>query len=332
MTIFVSVVTIWALFGDDIRVLVTNVNGDPTFFIITIFCFVIFSIEILLSCYAKEDYLWTFFFWLDLVSTVTLLLDVGWVSDPIFNSSSDTEDPTAAASSKTNSSAQVAKAAKASKIGTRAARIIRIIRLIRLIRIVKLYKAAEKERQKREEEEKKRRKTLKARMIAQRLAEANAQLSQGLAIQSKPMSGNAVGGGLVSLAQGSGNVEGAAEDGSKDGIPKPRKQSGGSDLLDKHTGKGSVMPLSANSGAASKLNDSGSELGAMSEKRTEEQLEEDQNEIQESNVGKELIGNITKIVIILILLIMFSVTLFSGETFSSDSYDSQLSAALQLQR
>ena len=125
---FFSVVTIWALFGDDIRLLVGDSQSDTTFYILTLVCFSFFSLEIVLSCYAKNDYINSFYFYLDAISTFTLLLDVGWISDAIFGSASS--------------------GATAAKVGTRATRLIRILRLIRLIRIVKLYKAAQVHREK----------------------------------------------------------------------------------------------------------------------------------------------------------------------------------------
>lgn len=132
-----SLITLFALFGDDIRVIATSKNSDAGFYIVTIICMTIFMLEILLSCYSKKDYLFNFFFWLDFVSTITMLLDIGWFSDMLFPTNSDSTATSANA-------AQLAKAAAASRIGTRAARVIRIIRLIRLIRVVKLYKASQK--------------------------------------------------------------------------------------------------------------------------------------------------------------------------------------------
>ncbi len=86
--------------------------------------------------YAKNGYTNSFYFWLDLISTLTLLLDVGWISDAIFGTGSSTNSAL--------SGATIARAARASKIGSKAGRIVRILRLIRLIRIVKFYKATEK--------------------------------------------------------------------------------------------------------------------------------------------------------------------------------------------
>ena len=124
--------------ADDFRVSVFGKWADTYFYIGTIFCFIIFTIELLLSCYAKKDYLFSFFFYLDFVSTLSLLFDIGWITDLIFNTESD--DGT-----NSQNAAQLAKAAQASRIGTRAARVIRIVRLIRLIRIIKLYKAIQQQ-------------------------------------------------------------------------------------------------------------------------------------------------------------------------------------------
>lgn len=81
-----GILTVYALFGDDIRVLVINNKyEDPYFWGVTLFCFILFLVEIILSSIAKDDYICGFFFWLDFVSTVSLIFDIGWVSDLIFS-------------------------------------------------------------------------------------------------------------------------------------------------------------------------------------------------------------------------------------------------------
>lgn len=128
-------ITIYALFADDFRQLVSDINGDNVFYILILICFGIFFIEIVVSSIALPDYFLGFYFWLDVISTLSLLLDVGWINEAIFETGSSTNAVL--------SGATIARAARTSKIGSRAARIVRIIRLIRLIRIVKLYKAKE---------------------------------------------------------------------------------------------------------------------------------------------------------------------------------------------
>lgn len=127
-------VTIWALFSDDIRQAAVTAQEDNVFYVLIMICFGVFVLEVILSSIAVNDYFLGFYFWLDIISTLTILLDVGWIQSALFGSGSG---------SSLLSGVQLAWAARASKIGSRAARIVRIIRLIRLIRVVKLYKAKE---------------------------------------------------------------------------------------------------------------------------------------------------------------------------------------------
>lgn len=88
-----------------------------------------FGIEIFLASIAKEDYFLTFFFWLDVVSTISMIPDIGWIWDLMIGQGS---------SSNASNAASLAKTSRAGRV----TRVIRVIRLIRLIRIVKLYKQA----------------------------------------------------------------------------------------------------------------------------------------------------------------------------------------------
>ena len=73
--------TIFALFGDDFRILIFTKKLDDLFNILIILTMIFFSIEIIISIYALDDYFNSFFFWLDIISTITLILDLSWVSE-----------------------------------------------------------------------------------------------------------------------------------------------------------------------------------------------------------------------------------------------------------
>ena len=94
-------------------------------------CFGFFGIEIILSSFAKDDYFLGFFFYLDLISTGSIIFDIQWITETLFSSGG---------AQSAQNAATLARASRASRIGTRAGRIIRIVRLIRL---VKLYKHAQ---------------------------------------------------------------------------------------------------------------------------------------------------------------------------------------------
>jgi hypothetical protein len=132
-TIFISIVTLYALFGDDIRMAFFTKSQDNIFFSLATFSMFVFLCELLVFTFLKPSYRWTFYFWLDLLATVSLIPDIGWLWDVIIGI-----DPTTSNGRTKN----LQNAAKASRIGTRTSRVVRIIRLIRLIRMVKLYKNA----------------------------------------------------------------------------------------------------------------------------------------------------------------------------------------------
>lgn len=126
VTIIMTLITVYSLYFDDIRILFFPPSKDSVFFNITFFCMLCFLFEIILASFAQENYLFSFFFYLDIVSTVSMIPDVGWLWEAIIGDSSGNS----------TSATDLAKTSRASKV----TRVIRIIRLIRLIRIVKLYK------------------------------------------------------------------------------------------------------------------------------------------------------------------------------------------------
>ena len=126
--LFMAVVTIYTLFFDDLRVIFLPKSADDFFFGITSIAFVLFLSEIILSCYCKKEYFNSFFFWLDLMSTFSMIADIGWIMEPINK----------VLGSGYSDASSLAKTSRAARV----TRIVRLVRLIRLVRIVKLYKQA----------------------------------------------------------------------------------------------------------------------------------------------------------------------------------------------
>mmetsp|Transcript_363 Transcript_363/g.671 ORF Transcript_363/g.671 Transcript_363/m.671 type:complete len:209 (+) Transcript_363:810-1436(+) len=131
---FMTIITIYALMGDDLRLLLFPKSTDNTFTGLTSLSLVMFLFELILSSLAKQDYFNSFFFWLDLFSTISLVTDIQPAMDLIFGSNDEASEQSDAVS--------LARASRGARIGTKAGRMTRVIRLIRLIRIVKLYKSA----------------------------------------------------------------------------------------------------------------------------------------------------------------------------------------------
>ena len=130
-----TIVTIYSLFGDDIRSLCFTSEADSIFYILTAIAFAFFVIELIVSSIVKEDYWLGFYFWLDLISTLSLLTDIGWIMNSLMGTN-------VGSASSAQQATKLARAGRGARIGTKAGRIARVIRLIRLIRIVKLYKTA----------------------------------------------------------------------------------------------------------------------------------------------------------------------------------------------
>ena len=133
-----AVVTIYTLFFDDIRILALPKKWDDFFYLLTAISLLLFTVEIIIACYAKKGYFNSFFFWLDVLSTVSMIFDIGWIMDNI----------TFIYGGGADSATSIAKTSRAARV----TRIVRLVRLIRLVRIVKLYKQAKIAAEKREEQ------------------------------------------------------------------------------------------------------------------------------------------------------------------------------------
>ena len=85
MTIFMAIVTLFALFGDDMRLWFTDKWADPIFFSLLIFSIICFTVEILVNSCVVDDppYKYHFFFWLDIIATISIVPDCEWLVTPI---------------------------------------------------------------------------------------------------------------------------------------------------------------------------------------------------------------------------------------------------------
>lgn len=121
---FTTLLTLWVLVCDDVRLLVTEKPADLFFNIALGVCIIVFFVEMWATVLARQDYFLGFFFWLDFGSVFTLVLDLPLVQDYVKESFDGLNR---------------ASAGRTARLGSRAARMVRILRLVR---IVKLYKVA----------------------------------------------------------------------------------------------------------------------------------------------------------------------------------------------
>ena len=76
---FMTALTVYALFFDDIRIIAFPKQSDDIFYGITLIGIILFTIEVFLGAYAQPSYVGTFFFYLDIISTITMIPDCGWI-------------------------------------------------------------------------------------------------------------------------------------------------------------------------------------------------------------------------------------------------------------
>ena len=145
--IVMSIFTIYCLFMSDIQAACIRIEFDFTSNVIQCILLAIFAIEWVLNIIAKKDYIWSFFFWLDLISTISLIQDIDWIMNPLLGYSSNRANAN-------RSSVQAAKAVSKVSNASRATRVLRVIRIVRLIRMVKLYKSIYIAKQNQENKEK----------------------------------------------------------------------------------------------------------------------------------------------------------------------------------
>mmetsp|Transcript_9047 Transcript_9047/g.15297 ORF Transcript_9047/g.15297 Transcript_9047/m.15297 type:complete len:853 (-) Transcript_9047:247-2805(-) len=138
------ILTFFVLFADDIRLLSAPKSVDPGFQVVNSICLFFFIFELVLTTWAKtripswspfvmRGYMFSFFFFLDLIAILSMLPDINWIAKGLgINGISESV-------SSTNSNF------------SKAGRVVRTVRLARLVRIYKIQ--AERARVKRIEDE-----------------------------------------------------------------------------------------------------------------------------------------------------------------------------------
>lgn len=129
--------TIFALFAEDFRIAFSSKSADEAFSTIICIIFVVYTIEIIINTLSEDNYPLSFYFWLDIISTISLFLDMRFIMDDIWNYNENDFDAMSR-----EEVAAVAKENYGQLQGSQTYRVYRILRLLRLVRISRLWKAA----------------------------------------------------------------------------------------------------------------------------------------------------------------------------------------------
>jgi Ion transport protein len=114
VTVFFALITIWVLIADDLRLACMPPAADTPMATIAMICMCAFVLEIVMYSLGSRRYLFSFFFWLDVLATASMILDIPAVEYAILGQDGDSESLR---------SATLARATRMSRIGTKAGRI-----------------------------------------------------------------------------------------------------------------------------------------------------------------------------------------------------------------
>lgn len=81
VTIVMALVTLFALVGAEAKQGLFSLDADLYFNIALTFSLVLFSLEILVNSCVVDDFKYSFFFWLDIVATLSLIPDIEFIND-----------------------------------------------------------------------------------------------------------------------------------------------------------------------------------------------------------------------------------------------------------
>ena len=83
--IFITLLTVCSLFMEDIRVIFIDKSSDSIIDGLNIAFIIIFMVEIILS-FSIPGYAWSFFFFLDVLSTLSITLDISLLTNLMYSS------------------------------------------------------------------------------------------------------------------------------------------------------------------------------------------------------------------------------------------------------
>jgi len=76
-----TIITIFALFGDDMRLWLTAKDADIVFFVGFVISFILFAVELFVNSCVLPEFKYSFFFWLDFIAALSLVPDIPWLLD-----------------------------------------------------------------------------------------------------------------------------------------------------------------------------------------------------------------------------------------------------------
>jgi cAMP-specific phosphodiesterase 4 len=127
--IFMGVILLLSLFLADSWVLGNAPDADnAALYSILIAIFVIFSVELLVMSLTEKGYFLSFLFWLDLLGTFSIIIDIAWIAEKFIPDSNNV------------SQGSVVRSTRAARLASRYGRLLRLMRIMRVFKTFPCFK------------------------------------------------------------------------------------------------------------------------------------------------------------------------------------------------
>lgn len=135
--VLTTLLTVYVLFAPDVRLAATTADADAGFVTMTVLSFVLFAAELKAQAAARPGFKYSFFFWLDALATISLVVDMPFIMDPMIAlfatiSSADPQNAIRAASQTVT-----ARAGRIAMLGAKAGRLANGVGLSRTLRLTR---------------------------------------------------------------------------------------------------------------------------------------------------------------------------------------------------
>lgn len=126
---FMGIILLMSLFVADSWVLGNAPDSDnPALYSILIAIFVIFCLELITMCIFEKGYMFSFFFWLDLLGTFSIIIDIAWIAQKFIPDSTNV------------SQGSVVRSTRAARLASRYGRLLRLMRIMRVFKTLPCFR------------------------------------------------------------------------------------------------------------------------------------------------------------------------------------------------
>ncbi len=80
-----TVITFLVLYADDVRMLALQKSSDDGYYYFMLVCFFIFLLELITLSIVRKGYLFSFFFYMDVLSTFSTVMEIPLVMSDLLN-------------------------------------------------------------------------------------------------------------------------------------------------------------------------------------------------------------------------------------------------------